>query len=396
MNVGVSDAVNALRWGLRHYALLFIGCFVAIAVVIPILVLQGQTTYQAQALVVAQRLDMNLEALPRYAEENFDNGEVATAVATRFGTVGGFDDIVPDRVSLVAEQDSIVLQVTGHDASAQTAADLANVAAAAFTDQLNVPGEGVGVFAVQSSALPPTEPEEQLASAPLALSVGIAAGLIIGLAVISLLLILRRPVLDTTDAAEIAGVPVLGTVTMPRLPAGQFPQAAEVDGLVPVCRRLLAMHPRTILLMSAPRSEIGRGQLSVAMAGVLGRVRAIRLVAAPELCAAAEAYSGEDVRPATGGDPRDPQERSTEITLVDGPHPLDVVAPAQSSVAILLVMRGMPERALRAAVTEHLGGLGSDRLLMVAPQSRGRAAGDSQGSAETIRSEEYPALVTNS
>jgi hypothetical protein len=104
----------------------------------------------AEAIVIAQRLDMDLPALPDYGNAVFSNGEVAEAVAAEHG--GQPDDIVPARASVVVEPDSIVLRVIGHDTDLETAADIANTAAKAFVEQLNNAGTGVGVFTLQSPA----------------------------------------------------------------------------------------------------------------------------------------------------------------------------------------------------------------------------------------------------
>lgn len=381
----MSDAISVLRWGLRHYAALFIASVIGVAVVVPLLISQGGARYEASALVVAQRLDMDLTALPRYAEATFGNGEVARAVAARFGNVGTAGAIIPDRVSLRADQDSIVLQVVGHDGSAEGAADLANTAAVAFVAQLNLPGEGVGIFSVQSPAAPSAQPVPRLAGAPVALIVGLGAGVFLGLALVSLLLVLRRPVLDAGDATEITGVPVMGTVTLPRLRPGQPPRPTDVAGLIPVCRRLLVMHPTVVLLMGAGGSQTSRRQLCVAMARVLGRVRPIRLLASPEICALAQGFPGEDVTAATAADLSQPADSGAEITLVDGPRPLDVVSPGPSSAAILVIPRGIPERVLRAAVTEQLGGLASDRLLIVRREGQARPENEQVPTANPAR-----------
>ena len=393
MSVGVSDAVSALRWGLRHYALLFVVCVLAIGAGIPVLIAQTPKTYQAPALVVAQALLMDLAALPRYAEETFDGGQVARAVADRFGDNGDFDNIVPDRVSLVAEQDNIVLQVIGHGDTAQAAADIANVAVGAFIEQLNLAGEGVGRFVVQSLAEPPMGPEDQLASTPVALAVGIAAGLLTGLAAISLMLMARRPVLDAADAEKVTGVTVLGTVTMPRLRAQHVVADSDVAGLVPVCRRLLAMHPRVILLMAVPGSEAVRGQLTSTLADVLGRVRVVRVVTPPEEREVAGAYFGDEAPPASRLAVPDPGDHSSEITLVDGPHPVDVMASAESSMVILLAEQGVAERRLRSAVDEHLSGDSSDRLLIVNRRGRADGVGGKRPSTVGRNTERHVALV---
>ena len=122
-----TDALGVLRWGLRRYRLLFLACLVLGAVVAPIAASNVVRPADAEALVVNTRLDTDLTALPRYGEAVFNNGQVAQAVAASFGDGGDFDDVIPDRVSLVADQDSRLFgrqsgNRAGHE---QLAADLA-------------------------------------------------------------------------------------------------------------------------------------------------------------------------------------------------------------------------------------------------------------------------------
>lgn len=356
VNTGLNDAVSTLWWGVRHFALVAVGCVLAVAVALPLLLTRGGPAYHASALVVAQRLGTDLAALQGYAQATFEEGAVARSIAAGFGNVGPVDSIVPDRVSLDTEQDSIVLRVNGYDDSAQGAADLANAAAAAFVAELNGAGEGVGHFGAQSLASPPAEPVPGLGSTPIALVLGLAAGVVLGLAVVSLLLISRRPVMDAADATEISGVPVMGSITLPRQGRGRDLAPTDVGGLIPVCRRLLAMRPQVIVLTNAGGFEVQRRQVCLAIAATLGRVRAIRLLTEPPLAAAGPATVTVDSLQAG---------RGAEITLVDGPRPGGVVRPGVSSATVLLVRQGLPERALRLAVAEHLSGLASDRLLML-------------------------------
>src|SRR5829696_6898977 len=211
MSAAGTDAVGALRWGLHRYFWLVLACVALGAVIAPRAADRLENPVEAEALIIAQRLDMDLVALPRYGEAVFDNGVVAQAVAARFPDVGPIEDIVPNKVSLVADQDSIVFRVIGHDVDPQTAADMANTAGEAFVPALNVTGVGAGLFALQSPATPPPAPEEPL-STRLALPVGLVAGLVLALALVSLVLIVRRPVIAAEDAEDVTGVPVLGTV----------------------------------------------------------------------------------------------------------------------------------------------------------------------------------------
>jgi capsular polysaccharide biosynthesis protein len=359
-----TDAIGILRWGLRRYLPLFLSCLLLGAVLAPYWVLNRRPPLEATALVIAQRLDMDLSALPRYGEAVFGNGQVAQAVAAKFGRLGDHKNVIPSRVSLVAEQDSIVLQVVGHDTDPQTAADVANTAAATFLEALNAPGVGVGAFVLHRPADPPVNRAAGLDTL-VATGFGLAAGAVLGLAAVSLLLVVRRPVIGDADTAEATGVPSLGTVTVPRARTAREVRPSEFAGLVPVCRRILALPTPTVVLVSRPRQERVRRQLSVALAGVLGRVRDVRYIGDPEAQLMVEARAGSNGKGPRGSDLDAP----APLTVIDSSEPLDLVQPPHLTATVLVVPVGIAGSALRAAVVEHLGGSAEARVLLV---KRGR------------------------
>lgn len=374
MRAAGTDAVGALRWGLRRYRWLVLACLLLGAVVAPRAEARFETPVEAEALVIAQRLDMDLVALPRYGEAVFDNGAVAQAVAARFPDLGAVEDIVPDRVSLVAEQDSIVFRVVGHHVDPQTAADLANTATEAFVPALNVTGVGAGAFALQSPATPPPAAEEGL-SKVLALPVGLVAGFVLGLALVSLLLVVRRPVITAEDAEDATGVPALGTVKVPRTRHGVYAPPEEFAGLVPVCRRLLNLSTPTVVLVSRRRDRRARKQLSAALAKILSRVRDVRLIGPtmPELAGIRSIGTFEledmieELEPSAGRSNRAGGSARARLSLVDSSDPLDLVQPPRLTATVLVVREGIRSAALNAAVVEHLGGSAEARLLLVKP-----------------------------
>jgi hypothetical protein len=130
---------------LRHRRLVLAVLFVCGAFLVPAVLLTPGSGVDAEALVVARQLDMDVAALPRYGEAVFDNGQVAQAVADELGVAAV--DVVPDRVSLAAEPDSLELRVGGP-------ARIANTAADTFVSELNRPGVGVGQFALHMHADP--------------------------------------------------------------------------------------------------------------------------------------------------------------------------------------------------------------------------------------------------
>jgi capsular polysaccharide biosynthesis protein len=344
-----------LRYGLRRYGVLFWVCVIAGAVLAPLVALQRPVSADAQALVVAQRVDMPYTALPRYAEAVFNNGAVAHEIAARFPAGG--PDVIPDRVSMVAEQDAIVFPVVGHDPDPQTAAALANVAAETFVAQLNGAGAGVGLFALQSKAEPPAAKQRGIGTI-LAIPVGVAAGILLGLAVVGLVLVLRRPVITAADVQETTDVRGLGTVTLPRMRRGVYPRPEDLPGLVPVCRRLLGLGQDTIVLVSQQGSERLRGRIAVALAGALGQVRPVRFLGPEPLAEVVAARQTDD------------EPDGEQLTLVDSEETLHLGRPPYCTAMVLVAREGIGSGALRSAVVENLGGSAEAAVLLV--KRRGR------------------------
>lgn len=390
MRAAGTDAVGALRWGLRRYRLLFIACLLLGAAVAPLWAEHRATTSEASALVIAQQLDTSLTALPRYGEAVFDNGQVAQAIAAQFGDLGDSEDIVPSRVSVATQQDSIVFRVIGRDPDPETAAKLADTAAAVFVDALNQGGVGVGSFSLQSPARVPVEAEDGLGTI-YAVPVGLLAGLVLGLAAVSVLLVVRRPVIDGADAEEVAGVPSLGTVSLPGARRGELPAAADFAGLVPVCRRLLQLRTPIVVLVSRQREARARQQLSVALVEILGRVRDVHFVGPPELGRAiAERAAATSPLPAGDGAHGD----ADRLTFIDSGEPLDLVQPPEQTASILVVREGISSAALQTAVVEHLGGSAEPRILMIKRGRRwGRRSATHAGTAEPAAEDEHVALA---
>lgn len=362
------DAVGTLRWGIRRYSALFLACVIAGAVIAPFAASKLTKPADAEALIIAQRLDMSLTALPRYGETVFDSGQVAQAVSQQFPDLA-VKDIIPDHLSLVADQDSIVFRVVGHDKDPETAAAIANTAAGAFATVLNGPGVGVGQFTQLSRAQAPSAPGGGL-SRLLAVPVGLVTGLVLGLAAVSLLLASRRPVLDAAGVEEAAGVPGLGTVTVPRTRRGEFAPPDQFPGLVPVCRRLLRLKTPTIVIVSRSAEERVRGLVSVALSGVLMRVRSVRFTGPADL---REAVAEQEAALSPGEVHRGPSgpDGPAGLVVIDSNDPLELVQPPELTVAVLVAREGISSAALRTAVLEHLGGSAEARVLLV---RRGRRA----------------------
>lgn len=357
VNGGESDALGILRWGLRRYAWLILGSVILLAAVGPLISILSPTMYDAESLVIAkQQGNSSPNILPRYGAVLFDQGEVARAVAAKFGDGDNFDSIVPRRVSLTADQDSIVFRVVGHDRSATTAADIANVAAEAFVGALNAPGPEVGIFEVQSKAVLPAAPTSPLASLTVVVPVSLGAGLALGLAIVTALLIIRRPVIEGSDAQRATGLPLFGTVSLPGTPGNDvLPGIDDISGLVQVCRNLLALRPHTIVVVNAGADDEDRRRISIPMAAVLGSARPVRFVSTPEVRARANTYIGHYRRPQpfprnAGG------EEPTVLTVIDGEHSVDMLGLFGAGTTVLIVPSGISLQDLRSAAAEHLAG----------------------------------------
>lgn len=335
------DTVAALTWGAKRYAWLLLACLVLVGVLLPLQQLKKQEAFTAEALVVASELTADTSVLPRYGAAIFDNGQVARVIAERYGDAGDLEDVVPRRVSVVTEQDSLVFRVQGHARDVDTAVQLADTAAFAFVLELNKAGDGVGTFVVQATAVPPVESDEPLRAAPYAISVGLAAGVVVALGVLMLLLVLRRPVVEALSARRATDLPLLGTVTLPRWPQGEEPALDEVAGLAPLCRQLLDWSPAEVVLTGPDTVTVERQQLAQALANAFEQVRHVDFVPPGQGAETA----GERTEPAA----------SRPILVVDGAGAVDLVAIGPRSVVLLVVPVGVAQSRLRRLAGELRG-----------------------------------------
>jgi capsular polysaccharide biosynthesis protein len=163
------------RWTRRRLAVLLL--VAAVLEPLALLLLRDRPSAQAEAVVIAQRVDMSPTALPRYEQAVFADGRVAEAVAAHLGGVGP-EDVVPDHVvTLEVEPGSTAMRVVGRAEDPQQAADIANTAADAFAAALNTGGVGTGAFALQSSATPSATPDNSpLGALAVVVAVTFAAG----------------------------------------------------------------------------------------------------------------------------------------------------------------------------------------------------------------------------
>lgn len=358
LNAERSSYARRLLWCLQHYAWVVVVGILALAAA-PLMLAPSAPTYQADALVVARDFTVAPEALPDLAETVFANGAVE-AVVTADPGVQDDADLVPDRLSVLAAEDSIALVVQARDADAAIAVRMANLAADAFADELNQAGAGVGEFVVQAQAILPTDPLPELRPALRAVLGGLA-GLALGLGVVALLASIRKPVITFQDVEAAAGVPLLGTVQLRRRSATAHTGPWGVRGIAGVTRWLAAVPPGRVRLVGpttdgdSPHAWI-RDRLFVMLGVALSRTRTVRFEGPPHLVDAIQRL-GAGSRRLPGGQDTTGDGRG-ELALIHDDSPMGLVDPASSTVSVVAVVRrGVSQSALRALTADYVGGI---------------------------------------
>jgi capsular polysaccharide biosynthesis protein len=319
------DAFSAIAWGLRRYAWVVVASVLILGVSVPQVLLRTTADrFDASAQVgpVSVIQLRNLDALPKTVETVFGNGAVAAAVRQELDLTDTAP-VVPDRAELVAPQDNVVFTVVGHASTPEDAVNIANTAAGTLTEELNKYRDPVGTFAVQSSATG-TVRQIQVASSAFLVLAGLAAGLLVGVGIVAVLLTWRRPVLGARTAAEVTGAPVLGSVQL---------DGEVVRGLPQLCRRLLASGVGVVYLAGPESEREERRRLATELRMLL---------------------------------------LDSALEVVEGATEKEMAAmPAGSSLTVLVVPIGTPDLVLRREAELHLdpGGTG---VVLVRRQSRWR------------------------
>jgi hypothetical protein len=367
-------------WCVLHFAWVVV-LMTLLGAAVALFVAPSTPTYQTSALVVARQLTVSEKVLPTLATSVFADGAVAARLATDPAVHGDTTGLIPDRLSVVPGQDSIVLEVQARASDPATAQRLANTATAAFVTELNRGGAGVGQFAQQSAAPVPVSPLRDYSQTQRA-GLGAFAGFLLAFGVIALIGVVRRPVVTSRDVASAVGVPLLGTVDMQRMARGAYLGPRGVRGIATVTR-WLATVPAGRLSLISHRSGVGmRRRVYVMLAVALSTLRKVRPEASEELVAAVRRNA---IQPRPGSAPaRHRPEGEEELVLVDGGSPLDVADPAASNVSVVAIAaRGVPRRRLRALASEYLdGGLVGVILVQRRITGRSAAAARSAASAE--------------
>jgi hypothetical protein len=323
-----SDVFATLLWGLRHYALLVLATVLALGVLIPLALSQRTAQFQATAQVGPSDALVipNTNPLPRIAESVFNNGAVEESVRTLLKQPNG--NIIPSKVQLIAAQDNLVLEVVAHAPTAQGAIDIANNAAGAFVLELDKYSDSVATFSLTHKAILARK-VPKVAGGSASLLLGLVAGLLAGVAVVGLLLVIRRPVVDASTAQDVTGSPVIGRITLPRHGP---PGSADGRAIALLCRRLLAASASTIQV-AAP-SQAQAQLLVLSMTEAYGQMSTGRR---PQKRAGAQAGSTAPL----------PQVVAPEGTQAW------ISVPHQDSYTVLLAPQGISTRRLRLFAEGH-------------------------------------------
>jgi hypothetical protein len=338
-----------VTWSLRHFGWMILVC-VLVGAAAPLLAAPTVTTYQADALVVARTLAPNPRVLPTLAESVFGDGAVAAAVTKDASLKTGEGALIPDRLSVVAGPDSITMVVQGRDGDPATAARLANVGAAAFAAELNRGGSGVGEFTVQAPAVVPTTPLDRVSN-PLRAGIGALAGLVLGLGLVASVAAMHGPCVTAWDVERAVGVPLLGTVDLPRAAPGAYLGPRGIKGIATVTRWLATAPPGRLTFVSSPAAEGMRHRIYVMAAIAMSTVRPLRLKAPEAVVHAVRQQAPRGRTPASGA------EADAELSLIDGASPEDILDPAATTVSVVAVAPlGISRRRLRALALDYLNG----------------------------------------
>lgn len=364
-----SDIFAVLTWGLRKYAWLVALFVLVIGGVVPAALLQVPDRFEASAQVgpTQQVRVPTVDVLPRIGETVFAN----VLESERVKAAAGLDAeavLTPNTVELVAGQDNLVFTVVGRSSDPDTAKAIADTAAAVFADEFNTYSQATGPFAIGALATTPTVPVPKIAGL-MAWGVGVLAGLAAGLGSVALLLLVRRPVIDTAGAEEATGAEVLGRVTL-------TDRRGAAHGMTALCHRILA-EPTALLLLVGPKTTARhRQELAAELGRWLGRVRRVITVSvdgnASELGSASYLSLG--------------QGESEQLVIVSDASPVDVATRPDRSLTLLIAQEGMPQHSLREHAAQYLGGRDSAVVLVRKPRFSLRRIRRSRSTARRPRS----------
>jgi len=364
-----------LVWGVRTLGWFVVTCALVGGLLLPLLIAAGAPRYESSALVVGQELEIDSAALPRFADAVFHSDEMTERTANAAGFSGDVKNLIPDRIDLIAAEDSIVLQVLGRADDPGEAARFADVAATAFVGELNEAGSGVGSFAVQSEANVPRD-EVEGPPAPLTSVVGAGAAAVLGACVVALVAAVRRPMLQAADVESTIGTRVLGAVVTPAAPGSRFPDPRRSVGIPAVARAMLQTPDATLAFASSPHAVALRQRLLVLVASSLSRFCDVTMIAPTELHEAVEENLG---RHPTMGHAEPPAQVRGEMLVIDGIASAETDGERHEPMGTVLVIAyGTPARRVRDLTAGYLGSeivgavLVDQRRALLRPSTRAR------------------------
>jgi hypothetical protein len=259
-----------LLWGIRRYAALVLAMVLALGVLVPVLLSRRTEVYQATAQIgPTDKLELsNADPLPRIAESVFNNGAVEDSIRKLLHKDTG--NIIPSRVRLIAAQDNLVLEVVARAPTAGQAMDIANQAASTFVVELNLYSKSVAEFSLTHKAIL-AKKVPKLAGGYASVALGLIGGLLAGVALVGLLMVMRRPIVDVSTAQDVTGAPALGRISLSR---HHPPNVSDGRAIGLLCRRLLKTSAATIHVAAPTHAQAE--QLAGSMKEVFGRMRADR------------------------------------------------------------------------------------------------------------------------
>jgi hypothetical protein len=352
-----SEGLGVLAWGLRHYAWVVLLTAVAIAFAVSTMLQQAVPRYEAtaQAGPTGRVRLPNIDALPKIGESAFANVYSSEDVL-RVAGVDSPDQLTSDDIELVASADNLIYTIVARADDAQEAQDLADEAARQFVNEMNKYTETIGSYAVKTLAQRPTQPSARLGPVT-SWGIGLLSGLVAGFGVVGMILLLRRPVIDSAGTEEAVGVPVFARITL------QGGRSAVRTGMAPLCRLILSEPTDLVLFVGPPNTLKDRVALSEELVRWLGRVRRVvplRRRLGGEALGTASLTTATEAGP--GGEARD-------LLVVDDASPVDVATRPERSLTLLVAKEGIPQRSFNEYADQYLNG-DDTAILLVAKRSR--------------------------
>ena len=354
------DTASRLWWGVRRFLWVFI---ITVPAAAAIFISAGASgfgrEYEATALVIATKQPLPINAYAKLGENIFSGGAVAEKAVNDGRLSIKPSNLIPEHARLEPVQENIIYRVIGTHADRNVAADIANAVANAFVVELNRPGEGVGEFAVQDIARVPSAASDAIATVPVLGILGIALGLLVGVAVVGMFLTMRRPVLGADEAAALVGSPLAGTPTLPSM-RGVPAEGSRVPGLAATVKRLFPNPIGTIVLISAPGDEEVRTVLAQFVAAAHGReIRTYLVPSKDEGAQRLYEHLESDGRVIITKTLPDPSTWTRTAIVIDGPSAKGSDAPQmipETAQIVLVVRQGAPRSRILDVASQFLPG----------------------------------------